>query len=44
MASHKYDYFFKIFLIGDSGTDKTPLALRFIDDSATANNLTTIVK
>ena len=44
MASHKYDYLFKILLIGESGADKTPFLLRFTDDSFTANHLTTIVK
>ena len=44
MASHKYDYFFKILLIGESGVGKVPFALRFIDDSYTAIHLTTIGK
>ena len=44
MASHKYDYIFKILLIGESGVGKVPFALRFTDDNFTARHLTTIVK
>ena len=44
MASHKYDYLFKILILGDSGVGKTCTLLRFTDDSFTANHLTTIVK
>jgi len=44
MTSHKYDYLFKILLIGESEVGKIPFLLRFTDDSFTANHLTTIVK
>ena len=44
MASRKYDYLFKILLIGESGVGKVPFVLRFTDDSVTGHNLTTIVK
>ena len=42
MASHKYDYLFKLLIIGESGIGKTDLLLRFIDDSFTANHLYTL--
>ena len=42
MASHKYDYLFKLLIIGESGVGKTCLLLRFTDDSFTATHLTTI--
>ena len=42
MASFKYDYLFKLFIIGESGVGKTCLLLRFTDDSFTANHLSTI--
>ena len=40
--SHKYDYLFKILVIGDTIAGKTPFLLRYTDDSFTANHLTTI--
>ena len=39
MASHKYDYLFKLLIIGESGIGKRDLLLRFIDDSFTASHL-----
>ena len=44
MANHKYDYLFKLLIIGESCLGKTCLLLRFTDDSFTANHLTTIGK
>ena len=44
MASHKYDYLFKILILGDSGVGITSTLLRFTDDCFTASHLTTIVK
>ena len=42
MSSHKYDYLFKILIIGESGVGKTCLLLRFTEDSFTTTFLTTI--
>jgi Ras-related protein Rab-1A len=39
MASHKYDYLFKILIIGEANVGKTNLLLRFTDDSFTPNHL-----
>ena len=41
MSNQKYDYSFKILLIGDAIAGKTSFLLRYADDSFTANNLTT---
>ena len=42
MASHKYDYLFKILIIGESNVGKTCLLLRYIDDLFVAGQTTTI--
>ena len=42
MSKHKFDYLFKLLIIGESGVGKTCILLRFTDDSFTANYLTTI--
>ena len=42
MANHKYDYLFKLILVGETTAGKKALLLRFTDDSFTANHLTTI--
>ena len=42
MSNHKYDYLYKLLIIGESGVGKTCLLLRFTEDSFTANHLTTI--
>ena len=42
MSIHKYDYLFKILLIGDSNVGKTPFLLRFTDDTLTSNDLSKI--
>ena len=42
MSRHKYDYLFKILLIGDSNVGKTPFLLRFTDDTLTSNDLSKI--
>ena len=44
MASHKYDYLFKILLIGESGAYKLHFLKRYTDDNFTLKHLTTIVK
>ena len=41
---HKYGYFFKILMIGESGVGKLPFVSRFTDDSYTNNHLNTIGK
>ena len=41
MSNHKYDYLFKILIIGDSDAGKTPFLLRATDDDFTAKHLTT---
>ena len=42
MYNQKYDYLFKIIIIGDSGVGKPAFLLRFTDDSFTGTHLTTI--
>ena len=42
MSSHKYDYLFKILIIGESSVGKACLLLRFTEDSFTTTFLTTI--
>ena len=44
MSNPKYDYLFKILIIGDGDVGKTPFLLRATDDNFTANHLTTIGK
>ena len=41
MSYSKYDYLFKIVIMGYSSAGKQDFILRFIDDSSTANHLTT---
>ena len=40
----KYDYLFKILLIGDDAIGKTCFLFRYTDDSFTESHYTTIVK
>ena len=40
MASHKYDYIFKLIIIGDPNVGKTNFLVRFTEDSFTENHLT----
>ena len=42
MSYSKYDYLFKIIIVGYSTVGKQDFILRFIDDSSTANHLTTL--
>ena len=44
MASHKYDYLFKILLIGETGVGKSSFLLRYTDDVFSSDHLTTMVK
>jgi len=42
MSYRKYDYFFKLLIIGDSNVGKQPFLSRFIDDSFTATYFPTV--
>jgi len=42
MQSNKYDYLFKIIVIGDSGVGKSCLLLRFADDTFSDTHIATI--
>ena len=42
MANIKYDYLFKLLILGESGVGKTCLLLRYADDSFITTHLTTI--
>ncbi len=42
MSTHKFDYLFKLLIIGESTVGKTCLLLRYADDSFTQNHITTI--
>ena len=40
MSDEKYDYLFKIILVGEVGVGKLPFILKFIDDSFTPDQMT----
>ena len=42
MTTHKFDYLFKLLIIGEATVGKTCLLLRYADDSFTQNHITTI--
>ena len=42
MTTHKFDYRFKLLIIGEATVGKTCLLLRYADDSFTQNHITTI--